>query len=137
MDGSGKVSVPVKVDTESGPISYKMAVLPDDSGEQILRWIGLVTQDRAVGLDAAFEAAVLKSAEAARQDEEQLAELAAAQAKAAAGAKKSRRALDKRILAKKEEALKRAISDLMDRGVTRARLQQLIKDSIVEGVFKS
>jgi len=137
LDGSGRVSVPVQIGLkDGGTVQYKMVVLPDDQADKIRQWISLVTKEGAEA-DDAFVSGILEAAEKVRQDPAQLKLLGQAQAKAAAGAKRSRKALDSRILAKKKEAFKDAIRDLMDRGTTRKELAQLVKDAIVEGIYKS
>jgi hypothetical protein len=40
------------------------------------------------------------------------------------------------VRALKEEAFKKAAADLMDRGLTRGQLFQLIREAIVEGVHE-
>lgn len=136
MDGSGKVSVPVRVETKNGTVHFKMTVLPDDQTDKIRQWISLVTKETAE-IDDGFCDAVLKTAESARQDPGQQRMLREAIQKAQDGAKRSRKALDQRILGKKQEVFKAAVRDLMDRGVSRKELAQLLKDAVIEGVYKS
>ena len=141
MDGSDRVTVPIELQTLVGPVPIKMLMVPSDKREDV--WTKLTAlckstvPDVALALqelDGKFALSVLSSAEKARQDPTQLRKLSVSKQKADKGVAKSRAALGKRILSKKEIAFKASVQDLLDRGVTKAQLYQLVRDAIVEGV---
>lgn len=134
MDGSDRVSVPVRVETKNGTVHFKMTILPDDQADKIRQWMSLVTKETAE-VDDGFCDAVLQAACAARQDPSQQELLREAVQKAQDGAKRSRKALDRRNLEMKQKAFKESIQDLVDRGMTQKQLFQLIRDAIIEGVM--
>jgi hypothetical protein len=145
MDGSGKVSVPVSV-----PVLFKSAagskyveckVLDsgdvDKTKEHLRAWalsfgVCLSEQDAAQ-----LSGQVAARANEARADSGQQKAVAKALRQAAAGAKSSRRALDKRNLELKCRAFKEQVQDLVNRGMTQKQLQQLVREAICEGVHQS
>lgn len=136
LDGSNRVSVSVAADTPAGIKKVKLLVYPEDKVEDV--WM----KAKAAGLDTGsidddkFAWRILNSAKHAREDPEQLRELEKAVKRIQKGAAKSRNALLKRVRTKKEQAFKKAAQDLMDRGLSKNQLFQLIREAVVEGVHE-
>jgi len=147
LDGSSRVSVTIVSEPEC---TVKLLIFPEDKAEDVLDKLRRATPSHAKFKRAYTEwnaslpklpndklvLTILSTAEKARQDPQQLRELEAAVKRIQSGAEKSRSALLRRVRTKKEEAFKKAAADLMDRGLTKNQLFQLIRESIVEGVHE-
>lgn len=131
LDGSGRVSVLVTVSLRRVKVIVSMADKREDIWKMLVRMFPPFIANE---LEEKFALRILSSAERARQDPEQLAELARAKKRIVSGRAKSRAALDKRILGKKEIAFKAAVQDLIRRGKTQRQLYGLIREAFVEGV---
>jgi hypothetical protein len=131
LDGSSRVSVTIVLEPEC---TVKLLLYPEDKAEDVL---GKLQHAAPSHVDSnKLVLTILSTAEKARQDPQQLRELEAAVKRIQSGAEKSRSALLRRVRTKKEEAFKKAAADLMDRGLTKNQLFQLIRESIVEGVHE-
>jgi hypothetical protein len=136
LDGSGRVSVTLTQDSK--PRVAKVLVCLEDKNENICdklsHALDIAANDSTMLSQLADQ--VLATAQEVRQNSDNLLELEQAMRRAAIGAEKSRVALMRRVRALKEEAFKKAAADLMDRGLTRGQLFQLIREAIVEGVHE-
>lgn len=145
MDGSGRVSVPVAFDTDKGPRSAKLLVCPEDKVPEVCDKFAVMARSpewlkgwwqESLKLSEELAHEVLQVADEARKCPRQLKELALAQKRTVKGAEKSRVALQKRILNKKEIAFKKTVQDMLQRGSTKNELFQLVREAIVEGVME-
>jgi len=141
-DGSGRVSIPVTLQTQSGRQQIRMLLNSADSKREdvwgkLRALCGSPDVQIPDGLDEKFALRVLAVADAARNNPEQMRKVAKAKKKAVKGVAKSRAALKRLILTKKEAAFKKAAQDLVARGATKRQLFQIIRDAIVEGIHSS
>lgn len=137
LDGSSRVSVTIVLDTQSGARKSKLLLCPEDAASDVWDKLRTAFPTAAIdSLDEEFARRVLKSAGDAREDPEQLRELEEAVKRIRSGAAKSRDALLKRVRSKKETAFKKAARDLMDRGLAKSQLFQLIREAVIEEVHE-
>ena len=132
MDGTGRVSVPITLFVKDQTHRIKLIMSPSDVAGNV--WAKLDHADRIIIHDEKFTLRVLNLAEKTRRDPVQLQKLTESRKRAVRGAGKSLAALKERILLKKEVMFKASIQDLMNRGLSRRRIAQLVRDAIVEGV---